>query len=652
MLNKKYTAILKKFQCDYNRSIEEDFAQTFAEDDSVRLFFINENQSYTDGKNIIIDPATDNLFADTEALKNVEAFLGWQASISKDPYVALKLITRSTNLHECLHLLYSDFPPHFVNDPDIKTKNEVATIASISNIIEDAYIEATGCSVYDNLEMFVLFDRISQLFTKSLDSGTVALKFGVSKEQEKEIEELVTTARDKQFSKEKLKTIEQVLRKLTLINYLRYMANDLLYPMIKQNEPPMEFEEYVYKTKGLFHEGSYAPSPAERYEYCKKIFEIIRPLIPDDSQLIDKKKDLDLFWGSGTHDGQSNSFSNTQRKGKTQEVSKRLFEDRDGTRRDPSVPPEQLQKELQDYADDQDVLDQLIEESAGKIIERKSTEFPCSPVHKDIKINEIHPQINFNLRRAYQNIYNKYRMNINFYNSRFAQLLKASQPVIEDKQIFGSGLVSTKLGDPKKRYWYRKIEGTDVPELGILFLVDGSGSMAGEMRDNTMISCLVLHEVLKKQGMSHAIIEQRANPSEPEIDVNVLVDFNGKDDQKLNIMQINAWGNSRDALALLWAENYLNKNCSADNKLIIVLSDGYPTHEIDDYYPPVSTKDTANTVKKIIHRGTKVIGIALDTDDSLECYDALKEIYPHLVSCNKIKKLTGQLLTLISRQLA
>ena len=116
-------------------------------------------------------------------------------------------------------------------------------------------------------------------------------------------------------------------------------------------------------------------------------------------------------------------------------------------------------------------------------------------------------------------------------------------------------------------------------------------------------------------------------------------------------MQIDAHGDNRDGLALAWAERYINKHSSREHKLIVVLSDGYPAHDYDDYYPPVSSKDTANIVRKIINRGTSVIAVSLDEEESYSTYEELKEIYPELVACNDLNRLTGQLLTVISRQL-
>ena len=81
------------------------------------------------------------------------------------------------------------------------------------------------------------------------------------------------------------------------------------------------------------------------------------------------------------------------------------------------------------------------------------------------------------------------------------------------------------------------------------------------------------------------------------------------------------------------------------------MSDGVPAHDADDYYPPVSTKDTANAVRKITKRGTDIIGVSLDDPDEFDCYEQLEQIYPNLVGCNDLSKLTGQLLGIIAKLL-
>lgn len=625
--------LLKNFQCDYNRSREENFAQTFSENDDARLFFINENQAFTDGRNIIVDPASDDLYADIKALDDTEKYLKWEPCISNDAWMALRMITRAQTLHECLHLLYTTFPPEASRDPKCNTQNKKKAMALISNIIEDSYIEAVGSSVYDNVELYLKFGRVSRLFLTHESEGTVDKVFKRKKTEDNTIEE-----RDPIASGEAIK------------EYLDYMATMLLYPMVKQKEPKEFIKSYVEQTRQLFMDGSKAASPDERYRYSQEIFTIILSIIPADEDA-DISSGSDLLSGIKTHLTDTSTMGQIERKGKTQEVTTRLFVDLDGNAKEMSDDNEVLISLVKGWADEKAEAYYIISYTGHEELFTGS-KYDCSVMHKDIKINQIHPKINMNLKKAYQNIKAHYQVNINSYNGRFAQLLKARVPGREDGYIFGSGIASKQFGDIKKRYWYRNTLGVEIPELAIMLLIDGSGSMSGARRNAALQSSVILHEVLKKQGIEHAIVEHRAHFEDPEIDINILVDFNARDEQKYNLMQITANGDNRDALALFWAERYMNQSSHCDNKLIIVLSDGYPAHEYDEYYPPVSSQDTANAVTKITNRGTNIIAVALNDDEAFDCYEALKNIYPNLIACDDLGRLTGQLLTVISKQLS
>lgn len=122
---------MELFQCDHVRQSEETFAQTLSESEEVRLFFINENAAFTDGRNIVVDPATDELFCDKQALQKTSAFLDWPSSILGDMWNALEIITRAQTIHECLHVLHTDFPPRAATDPKYNTKLKKKIIANI-----------------------------------------------------------------------------------------------------------------------------------------------------------------------------------------------------------------------------------------------------------------------------------------------------------------------------------------------------------------------------------------------------------------------------------------------------------------------------------------------------------------------------------------
>lgn len=630
-MEKEHKQTLKLFQCDYNRSIEENFAQVLTENEKVRLFFINEDQAFTDGQNIVVDPAVGEVFADVKALRQAEDFMRLEHLISGDPWYALRMITRGQNIHECLHILYSNFPPNVTVDSRSTTKARKKTLAIISNIIEDAFIEAAGCSIFDNLELFLRFERLAALFSNTPIEGTV----------------------DRAFEEELTDKPEP----LPLTEYLNYMGTFLLYPMIKQKEPPESIAEYVEQTKQLFLDGGVCGNADERFTYSQRVFDIIEPLIPESEADIDDSRLAKMLYGTKTHSGESTAITDINSKGRSISVVRRLFTDCDGNPLPDKDFNEQFLAVITDYASEKDAAMKVIL-FQPIVVNWKGDQFDCHVMHKDIEIIETKPKPNLNLRKAYQNIYSKYHININSYNSRFTQLLKARIPTKDERKLFGAGISSRHLADTKKRYWYRMDEEFGIPDLAVLLLIDGSGSMHGARRESAMISSVILHEVLKKQGIEHAIVEHRAGFHDPIVKINILVDFNSRDEEKYNLMALDADGDNRDGLSLYWAERFLHKNTNCLQRLIIVLADGFPAHCYDSYYPPVSSKDTANAAVKIIKRGTDIIAVALDggsdadeTNGQYACYDALKEIYPSVISCTDLKRLTGQLLGIISKHL-
>ncbi len=626
-MNAEAKKALKLFQCDFNRSIEENFAQVLTENEGVRLFFINENEAFTDGRNIVVDPAVGGVFADVNALCRAEDYMHLRHSISADPWYALRMMTRGQNIHECLHILYTDFPNPVLSDARSTTKSRKKALALISNIIEDAFIEAAGCSVYDNLELYLMFHRIALLFGNTPIEGTV----------------------ERAFKEESADKPEP----LPISAYLSYMGGFLLYPMCKPEDPPEPIAEYVERTKQLFLDASACGEPAERFRCCRRIFDIIEPLIPESEGDIDDATLRKMLSGTKSHRGNPNAITNIARKGRSANVTRRLFADVDGNPLPDKDFGGQLTAIVDGFEADKSAALKIVL-FQPVIVNWKGAQFDCHIMHKDIGIVETKPKPNLNLRKAYQNIYNKYHININSYNSHFTQLLKARVPVREERKPFGAGISSRNLADIKKRYWYRNSEDFGVPDLAVLLLIDGSGSMHGARREGAMISSVILHEVLKKQGITHAIVEHRANFHDPVVKVNILVDFGARNEEKYNIMALAAGGNNRDGLSLYWAERFLAKNTNCSQRLIVVLADGCPAHDYDRYYPPVSSKDTANAAAKIIKRGTDIIAIALDGgngEGEYACYDSLKEIYPAVVSCTDLKRLTGQLLGIVSKHL-
>lgn len=631
-MNKEDQKLLDKFQCEYNRSLEEDFAKTLSEKEFVRLFFINEGQPYTDGRNVIVDPSLFELFTDKKALKLIEEFLQWPSAVLADQWNVLKISTRAQTIHECLHLIYSDIPGQYCFEQKYDTRIKKHVIALISNIIEDAYIEAVGCEYFDNMDYYLRFGRVSCIFSSHEHTGTAQM-----------VLQHVTPVVEK--------TVKSRRRKIDkLLDYLNYMSGIVLYPMLKLKEPRKDIDLYVKKTKKLFLDGCLAESPSKRYEFSAKIYEIITPLIPKDRKI---EKLLLQFSesiiGNKTHYN-DNSSGLEHSKGQTQSVSTRLFTDKDGKLKQAPSNLDSLMSAVSHFSKEAKEVENILSYE-GSSREIAATDYDCAPLHKIIKINESRPKPELNLKRAYQNVLEKYSSVIRANNSRFSKILQSFEVSREDKKVFGAGISSSRLGDPKGRYWYRMLPHEEPLDLAVLLLIDGSGSMSGERREAAVMSAVILHEVLKRQNISHSVVEHRAYFDDPKIDINILLDFNCRKEEQLNLLKVSAHGDNRDALALYWSEKYLNTKVENKYKLIISISDGSPCHSYDDYYPPVSSKDTADSVKKIQKRGIHIIGISLDSPGECECYSQLKEIYPNLVACNDLSRLPMQVLGVVSKLL-
>ena len=615
--------LLKEFQNDHNRLIEESFAQILTERSDLRLFFINEDKCFTDGRNIIIDPAFCGLFADMSTLEKVEEFLNIGDEISSNPFITLKMCARSPNIHECLHIIYTNFPGGCVCDERGTTNFRKKVLAHLSNIIEDAFIEAAGCSEFDNLEHFLLWFRVG---------------IGFAGHQERTI-----------------------VFDDPLLLYLNYMCKFLLYSFLEQFKPERSIFEYVEKTKQLFLDGAICGDPDERYTYTQKIFDIIEPLIPKeetDTKALDMLME-ELLVGTKTHSGGDSSIANFSNKGKNAVITRRLFTDKEVSSNQLSVDRKEIQDkmklEIQRIINEENAEGNIII-MGGKTIFLPSIDYDCSNIHKDIKIKVNNPKINVGLKKAYQNIIVKYRLTINSFITRFNQLLKGNIDEMEDRQRFGAGIMSKKLSDVKKRYWYRMVRSEAIPDIGFLFLVDGSGSMGGIRLNGAIESCIILHEVLLANNIQHSIVEHRAIYGEPLLEHTIMVGFSGKKEEKYNLLSLDASEGTREGLTLYWAEKYLQSECTSENKIIIMISDGAPSHGYIDkfgkgkeYCPPVSIKDTALAVKKITKRGTDIVAIALTTPGEDDCYSQLKVMYKDVVACTDIGKLTGQLLGVISK---
>ncbi|MDR2771392.1 MAG: hypothetical protein LBB57_05095 [Clostridiales Family XIII bacterium] len=670
-----------------------------SERSELRLFFVNAGDSFTDGRNIILNPGVGELFADKRALRQTEYLLRMTERFSDNPLQALRTITRALNIHESLHILYTDFPGGVAHDPRASTPLRASTLSVIKNIIEDAFIEAVGCSVYDNLEYFLLWLRMLLFCSDIPREGTVDRVFAASKApiaakpQAQAGVDLAARAEADLAARAEAEAKAAYVSKLLLLKqYLEYMAAFLLYPMLHLPAPPEALADYTARTKPLFIEGSLCGNAQERYTCTQRIFDIIEPLAPEtETGELDAESLKRMLFGQKTHSAAGTSPVPYTREGKSAQALRRLWTDENGDpvldadgrlssryvlRRDGLSPgANQAQRHPQPNADSIPFWDGANAKETAALADTDQTsedadfqveprvagytgrDFDCASIHDGIGIEVEKPPVNFHLKRAYTNLCNAHRLTIHSYRTRLSQILNAETDVREDKLLFGQRIVSHRLGDSKKRYWQKTSRGVDVPNVAFLLMIDGSGSMEGKRREAAMAASVILHEVLRKNDIAHAIVAHRAIYGEALLRHEILVDFGAKDEEKYNLLTLKAEGGTREGLSLYWGERYLREKSDAEYNVILMISDGLPAHyadEDDTYRPPASARDAANAVRRITERGTRIVAIALDfldDGDAFSCYQDLKEIYRALVSCTDLRRLPGQLLRLVSKEL-
>lgn len=698
---------LRKYKCETVRMNEESFSVMMSGRSDVKTFFMDSNKAFTDGRSVFIDPAIENLFDDRRALERAEDAMGLPRLFSRSPWAALCIITRALNIHETLHIIHTRFPPDFLSDKRCSTPARRSVLQAISNIIEDAYIEAVGCSEYDNLEYYLKFLNLALYFSwREADQTPPPPALEATEEAMKRLSELCDGADEESSGlKGRIESLVAELKKERFTEeYLSCIAHYALDPIRQNgwNQKALlsETVELFEKTKALIDEGAACGDPDGRLECVRKIFDVIEHMIPDLEEFQKEAAEMAdravRITGKESHGGGRCSPNFRESPGKKCTPSRRLFTTLDG--RPLEQPPFPLTmdpgtKRLSAAEEPDSCLEEFLKgegeeiepeedgarrrdaerfaESMNSLIALEDTidaedaenvdttriwtgsDFDCAGIHRNITVEEIRPAADMLLKPVYERTKKSLGQAIMNHRSRLEKILLTESPETEEKLPFGRRISSKNLGDPKRKYWQKPLDVDAPARLRLLILIDGSGSMDGRRLSAAVKSSIILHETLKAHKIQHAIVEERAIYYEPTVEHRILVDFNGRDSDKYNIFMLRADDGTREGLSLYWAEKYINASGSPDEaKLIIVISDGWPQHHDGriEYYPPVSTKDTKNAAAKIAKRGVETIAVALD-DGGEPCYEDLMEIYPTVVQCRDLKELPRQILMIVAKRL-
>ena len=641
-----------KYMSEADRIIEETYACKLIGRE-IRLTFTEGDYSYTDGHLIVINPLLDNIYLDTQAIRQTETELKLDPFFSGNEQNAVKLVTRLQVIQEALRVKYIDIPTRVLEDEDASNARKRQTLETINQIIDDAYIENAGAALGKIMEQYLKFHRL--LLKNHGKLGDLMIHdFRTHTEYEDE-------------------QTDKWLKNNLLDTYLEYMSIYTLYPMLHEEMPP-RIADYVENTKDYFMAGATTSDPEKRYHFVKMIFseieELLRELPEDasgggaksdsphneggerttdtcdpDSGKSEQRENLSRILGhSKTHSEAEMADSTRRNKPEEGNADKPLFGRYEelGDQHNHYYYPNYISEDICN-------IPEIREESCEKV---RPYTLGCSRIHDRITIDVTRPSRGVAKMDVYNSIKSKYKPLINTYRSKIGEYLKTEDDVREGRNIIGNYIDSKHLIDRNRRFWNKNVKGDVIPELSIMFMVDCSYSMNGTRMKAVKEAMVIMNEVLYGQNIEYAVFGHTAILHRPNVVHNLCLDFGASSLDKYNLMTLNAVDGSREGVSLLWADEYLRQNSHNKDKILIAISDGEPIHISmnESCCPPESVIDAAKCVKTIMHHGTKVIAIALEGNGE-PCYDKLTKIYPSVIECGSMSKLPKQILELIEREI-
>ena len=251
MNNKLKNSDINLFMSEVNERREERFLRGITDNYNNRLKF--SFKTCTDGNLVQVNPFSPYI-KNLPAVKKVLEYMNLdQEDLDQEitEWTLLKIYTRGGIAHEAFHILFSDFKVIHQIKNDFLFEEEVhrQTIFKILNIIEDAYIEIAGINFLKGLEFYIEFSNL--LAFENLP-------------QLNEIED---------------KCIEGQIPWLDL--FLQWAMTYTIIGKTKGKIRDEKMRKIIEKTKPFFQKGRKEKNSNKRYEYAKKIYDVIRKLIDE-----------------------------------------------------------------------------------------------------------------------------------------------------------------------------------------------------------------------------------------------------------------------------------------------------------------------------------------------------------------------------------
>lgn len=275
------------------------------------------------------------------------------------------------------------------------------------------------------------------------------------------------------------------------------------------------------------------------------------------------------------------------------------------------------------------VLSKIAEKVAESKVEQEEERRISNSLNQDIKEFFDKDNANRNISSKIRRASSSDSSGVARYNAEHAALdsivkrtISEFEKEIKDRQTGDTcmGLYSGKRFEASqahrfdKRVMSRKILPEDIPDMAVGIMIDLSGSMGGDKITVARQCAYITHSFCTKLGIPCFVIGHYTCGDRVEM-VSVADENSIDRNDPIRIFSLQAGGCNRDGYALKYCMEKL-KRITAEQKLLMVISDGRPNHQ--GYGIDSGRKECQAVVKDGIKNGILTIATAIDDAEQVK----------------------------------
>lgn len=274
------------------------------------------------------------------------------------------------------------------------------------------------------------------------------------------------------------------------------------------------------------------------------------------------------------------------------------------------------------------LLSELAENMAARMVQDQVTNQVCDEVrtvnqnstHKGVPLRII-PQTDVTPQDVQR--YNEVMKDISGYSKRLQRRMREALRDLRDgdiahHKVSGNRFEARAAYRADEKFFARKKQPQDLPDMAISVLGDHSGSMSGTRIDTVMKAAMLIYDFAT--NLNIPVCVSGHNTFSDGVRYYTYTDFcQVRPSEKYRLAKMEAGGANRDGMAIQIAGSILAKR-PEDVKLLFIVSDGQPNHA--GYGGEEAAKDIQGIVKKLRKQGVEVIAAAIGSDK-----EKIKKIY-------------------------